>query len=148
MGEGISCQSADFEARQKAYSRVMKILIADPHPQVQSALRLILERIPEVSVVSESGSLVQILAQCAHQQPDLILFDLELARPSRVQPRPLPHLLSELKRLCPGSKVGVMSIRFDVQQEALEAGASGFISKTDAPDEVLTSIIRLLENGS
>ena len=126
----------------------MKILIADSHPEVQSALCLILERIPEVSTVSESGSLVQMLAQCAQQQPDLILFDLELARPSRVQPRTLTYLLSELKRLWPGSKVVVMSSRFDMQQEALEAGASGFISKTDAPDEVLTRIIRLLENGS
>ncbi len=76
-----SCQLPDFAGRQNAYAVVMKILIADPHPEVQSALHLILDRIPEVSRVNEAGSLVQLLAQCAQSCPDLILFDLDLIQP-------------------------------------------------------------------
>ncbi len=41
-----------------------------------------------------------------------------------------------------------MSSRFEAEQEALAAGASGFISKTDPPDVVLSGIQRFIENRS
>jgi len=126
----------------------MKILLADPHPEVQSALHLILGRIPEISLVSEAGSLVQLLAQCAQSCPDLVLFDLDLIRSTRSRTQPLADLVSVFQRLCPGTRVVVMSSRFEAEQEALAAGASGFISKTDPPDEVLSGILRFLENRS
>jgi DNA-binding NarL/FixJ family response regulator len=124
----------------------MKILLADPHPEVQSALHIILERIPEITLVSEAGSLTQLLAQCAQSCPDLILFDLDLVQPSRPRPHPqsLADLISVLHRLCPCAWVVVMSSRFEVEQKALAAGASGFISKTDPPDVVMSIISSLI----
>ena len=127
---------------------VMKILLADPHPEVQTALHLIADRIPAVTGVSEAGSLVQLLAQCAQSCPELILFDANLVYPSRALTQQLADLISVLHRLCPCSRVVVMSSRFEVEQEALAAGAAGFISKTDPPDEVLSGIVRFLENRS
>lgn len=124
----------------------MKILIADPHPEVLAALRLILEHIPEIGTVREASSRNQLLAQCEQNRPDLILLDRDLARPSRMHPQTLAGLLGELNCLCPGCKVVVMSSRFEAAQEALEAGASGFISKTDAPEEVIIGIARFLKN--
>jgi DNA-binding NarL/FixJ family response regulator len=124
----------------------MMILIADPHPEVQSALHLIASRIPQVSAVRAAGSLIQLLAQCAQSCPDLILFDLDMAPPSRANPQPLADVVTVLLRLCPASRVVVMSSRFEAEQEALSAGAAGFISKTDPPDVVMTGIVRFLEN--
>ena len=131
---------------------IMKILLADPHPESQSALRLTLvARIPQVSEVCEAGSAMQLLAQCAQACPDLILFDLDLAYPPRsiaqARPRqPLADLIGVLRRLCPTARVVAMSSRFEGKQEALAAGASGFISKTDPPDTVLSGIIQFLED--
>jgi two-component system, NarL family, invasion response regulator UvrY len=122
----------------------MKILLADPHPEVQAALHLILARIPEVTGVSEAGSMVQLLAQCAASCPDLILFDLDLVQPARSRYQALADLISVLRRLCPCSRVVLMSSRFEAEQEALAAGASGFISKTDPPDVVFSGITRFL----
>jgi two-component system, NarL family, invasion response regulator UvrY len=122
----------------------MKILIADPHPEVLSALHLIVKRIPQVSEVMEANSLVQLLARCAQSCPDLILFDLDLAQPARSRAQTLADLIHVAQRLCPGSRVVAMSSRFEAEQEALAAGASGFISKTDPPDEVFSGIARLL----
>jgi len=128
----------------------MKILLADPHPEVQSALHLIIDRISEVTEVSEAGNLIQLLGQCAQSCPDLILFDLDLVYPSRAHllphTQPLADLISVLHRLCPCARVVVMSSRFEGKQEAFTAGASGFISKTDPPDTVLSGIVRFLEN--
>jgi DNA-binding NarL/FixJ family response regulator len=126
----------------------MKILIADPHPEVQSALRLVIERIPVVSQVMEAGNLVQLLGLCARDCPDLILLDLDLVKPSRARSQGLAELLAVIQRLCPCSQVVAMSSRFEARQEVLAAGASGFISKTDPPEMVLEGILRILENRS
>ncbi len=126
----------------------MKILIADPHPEVQSALRLTAGRLPGVTAVSAAGSLVQLLAQCAQACPDLILFDLNLVHPTRSQPETLADLIRVLRRLCPGGKLIAMSSRLEADAEALAAGADGFISKTDLPDEVFAGLAGYLENRS
>ncbi len=120
----------------------MKILIADSHSEVQSALRLIASRNPAITEVREEGSLVELLAQCAQSCPELILFDRDLVRATRRHPLSLADLIRVLRRLCPSSQIVVMGSRFEAKQEALEAGANGFISKTDPPDEVLSSIIQ------
>jgi two-component system, NarL family, invasion response regulator UvrY len=126
----------------------MKILIADPHPEVQSALHLILERIQKGILVSEAGSLIQLLTLCAQSCPDLILIDLDLARPSRAATQPLTDLFHVFQRLCPHARVIAMSSRFEAQQEALEAGASGFISKTDPPEVVLSAVLQIIKTSS
>lgn len=128
------------------YSGSMKILLADPHPEVQSALRLIANRIPEVSEVAEAGSLVQLLANCAQSCPDLILFDLDLVQPARSRSETLADLISVVRRLCPGSRLIAMSSRFEAEHQALAAGANGFISKTIPPDEFLSGLARFFEN--
>jgi DNA-binding NarL/FixJ family response regulator len=122
----------------------MNILLADPHPEVLSALHLIVNHFPGVSDVREAKSLIQMLAQCAQFCPDLILFDLDLVHPRRSQS--LAETINILHRLCPQGRLVAMSNRFDVEQEALSAGASGFISKTAPPDEVLADIVRLLNS--
>lgn len=126
----------------------MKILIADPHPEVQSALRLIVMRIPPVSEVSEASSLVQLLAECTRSCPDLILLDLDLIQPARTRTQNLADLIHVVQRLCPCSRVVVLSSRLEMKQEVLATGANGFISKTDLPEAVLAGILQVLENRS
>jgi two-component system, NarL family, invasion response regulator UvrY len=122
----------------------MKILLADPHPEVQAALHLIVNRIPEVTEVREANNLVHLLAECVQACPDMILFDLDLVYPVRSRSQTLADLINVFHHLCPCSRLVAMSSRFEAEQEALAAGASGFISKTDPPDEVFSDIVRLL----
>ncbi len=126
----------------------MKILLADPHPEVRSALHLLLERVPAVTAVAEVSSLVEALTECACGSPDLVLFDLDLTAPSRSQPQPLADLIRVFQRLCPSARLVAMSSRFEAKQLAQEAGADEFISKTDPPDAVFAGILRFLENQS
>jgi len=120
----------------------MTILLADPHPEVQSALHRFVDLIPGVTMVSEAGNVNQLLAYCLGSCPDLILMDLDLAGPSF----PLAQLVGELSRICPHARTIVLSSRLDALQEARAAGASGFISKTDSPDLVLAGILRFLHD--
>ncbi len=64
----------------------MKLLLADPHPQVRSALHLVLSQIPNVTVIGESGDAFQLVSLCSQECPDLILLDPELVRRNDCQP--------------------------------------------------------------
>ena len=121
-------------------------MLADPHPEVQSALHLIAGRIAEITEVHEALSLVQLLAECAGSCPDLVLLDPDLVRPAHSQA--LADAIKVLRRLCPASRVVVMSSRFEAEQAAVAAGADGFISKTAPPDEFLAGLTRFLANRS
>lgn len=119
----------------------MKIFLADPHPQVRSALHLVLSQMPEVPVVSESGDALHLLAQCSQGCPDLILLDPELVK--RNDSQQLLDIFTAIHRFCPEAKVVAISSRLEVEREALEAGADGFISKTEPPEVFCEEIARL-----
>ncbi len=125
----------------------MRVLIADPHFAVQNALSLSLRQLPVVNAVQEAGSLVQMLALCAQFCPDLILLDPDLIQPSRARQQALKDLLSVLRSLCPKAHIAFMSSRLEAAQEAQAAGVNGFVIKTDPPDEVLSSVMRFLQDN-
>jgi DNA-binding NarL/FixJ family response regulator len=125
----------------------MKIFLADPHPQVRSALHLALSQMPGVSVVSESGDVTQLLAQCAQGCPDLVLLDPELVGPNcsirRKGVQILTDVFTVIHRICPEAKVVAISSRLEVERETRDAGADGFISKTEPPEVFCQEIARL-----
>ena len=123
------------------YSRFMKIFLADPHPQVRSALHLVLSQMPGILGVSESGDVLQLLAQCARGCPDLILLDPELVK--RNDSQLLLGIFTLIHRICPEVKVVAISSRSEVEREALDAGVDGFISKTEPPEVFCEEIARL-----
>ena len=129
------------------YSRFMKIFLADPHPQVRSALHLVLSQIPRASVIGECGDVFQLLARCSQECPDLILLDPELVKVHRSQRRnssqSLLDSIAVIHRICPEAKVVAMSSRLEAEREALDAGADGFISKTEPPEVFCEEIARL-----
>jgi DNA-binding NarL/FixJ family response regulator len=134
-----------LEYAQNLYPINMKILIADPHPEVQSALLLTIRQIPGATEVLTADNQVQLLARCTQFCPDLVLFDLDLVYPTRTRYQGLADLIQVLRCLCPFSQVIVMSSRFEAEQESITAGANGFISKTAPPDEVFSDIVRFLD---
>jgi len=112
----------------------MRVLLADDQSKVRSALRLLLEQQPGLSVVSEAAEAEDLLAQVEATQPDLVLLDWELPG-LRTDDR-----LSTLRRLCPRLKVIALSGQLEARRAALTAGADGFVSKGDPPEQLLTTL--------
>ena len=56
----------------------MRVLLADDHPRVRSALRLILEQEPNFQVVGETADATGLLLAVNEKAPDLVLLDWEL----------------------------------------------------------------------
>ena len=120
----------------------MNVLIADDQPQVRSALRLLLGHEPGMTVVGEADDVERTLELAARQRPDLVLLDWELPGLPAAGPSTNggQHLLLALRARCPGTKGVALSGRPEARQAALAAGADGFVSKGDPPEQLLAAM--------
>jgi DNA-binding NarL/FixJ family response regulator len=114
----------------------MRILLADGRPKVRFALRVLLERQPQLAVVGQVSNVYQLLAQVGMDCPDLVLLGWELPGLNGAD------VLSSLREACPCLSVIALSGRPEARQAALEAGVDDFVSKVDPPDRLLTAIER------
>ncbi len=110
------------------------ILLADRQPKVRFALRVLLERQPDVVVVGEAVNADDLINQTKAMRPDLILLDWELpGLASSVS-------LSFLRKICPDMAVIALSGHAEAKQGALGAGADAFACKVDPPERLLAKI--------
>lgn len=116
----------------------MKILIADDNPEVRSALRLLLEQdtLPTtVLEVSDTSSLFVCLKEYC---PKVVFLDWELPGFQR------DDNYMRLRSRCPRTKVIALSSKFEARQEAVKAGVDAFISKSEAPEKILSTLYTLI----
>jgi len=124
----------------------MRILLADDQPRVCSALRLLLEQEPGLTVVGEAAESDALLAQVEAQHPDLVLLDWELPDengPGSMRsdaPGSGAHLFALLRRRCPGLRVVALSGRHEARRAAQAAGVDAFVSKGDPPERLLETL--------
>jgi DNA-binding NarL/FixJ family response regulator len=121
-----------------------RIAIADDHAIVRKGLRQIIADAPDLTVVGEAGSADELLTLVRSCPIDLVVLDLGLGMRSGIDV--VKHLRSEFPRL----RVLVLSMhREDLFAErALRAGASGYVQKDDAPEELLAAIVRVASGGT
>jgi DNA-binding NarL/FixJ family response regulator len=112
----------------------MRVLLADDRRKVRSALRLLLEQGPGLSVVGEVIEAKDLLAQVQVTHPDLVLLDWELPGLRT------DGLLPTLRRACPDLCIIALSGRPEARRTALAAGVDAFVSKGDPPERLLAAI--------
>lgn len=117
-------------------TEVIRVLLADDHAVLRSGLRLLIERQPGVEVVGEAGDGNEALAKAKALQPDLVLLDINM--PGLDGLAALPKLRLE----SPNTRVLMLTMHDDVSylQEALRAGASGYVLKRAVDNELLMAI--------
>lgn len=123
--------------------RTITISIIDDDPMICQAMRLILTDYSSgrIDVVSTSTDGALALAHAEREQPDVVLMDIampgmdgiEATRRLRSLPH-APHVLI-LTSLSPTNTVA----------RAVEAGAEGFVSKTDAPEDIIRRVIGVVD---
>ncbi|HUL31060.1 MAG TPA: response regulator transcription factor [Thermodesulfobacteriota bacterium] len=111
-----------------------RVLLADDHRIVIEGLKKLLE--PEYDVVGTVEDGRALIAAVAELQPDVVVADISM-----------PHLngieaVRQIKQKNPNIKVVMLTMHHDVQYavRAFEAGASGFVLKVSAPNELITAI--------
>lgn len=118
----------------------MRVILADDQQDVRSALRLLLEDEPGLSIVGEAAEVGELLSQVARSGPDLILLDWEL--PGLATDVVLLRLRSNGRN----TRVIALSGKPEARQVSLEAGADAFVSKGDPPEKLLATVRALAVN--
>ena len=116
-------------------SERIRVLIADDHRLFREALRAVLER--ECEVVGEAASGEETIALAARARPDVVLLDIAMPGIGGLG---AAHRLS---KAAPSAKVVVLSQHDDeeyVFEAMVEAGAAGYLVKTDAATELLSAL--------
>src|ERR1700753_3316634 len=121
---------------------LMKILVADDHGIVRAGIRLLLERQNDLEVVAEASDGVEAVEQALALRPDLCILDVGMPRLTGLQ------AAREIRSHLPNARVLMLSMHDDEHYlfEALKAGASGYVLKREA-DQDLVGAIRAVGSG-
>jgi DNA-binding NarL/FixJ family response regulator len=121
---------------------MLNILIADDHPIVREGIRQVIENNFEVNVIDEVGTSQEVLEKVWKQHYDIILLDISMPGRSGLE------VLRQLRREQYQSPILILSVHPEKQYavRALKAGASGYLTKMSATEE-LEDAIRILLKG-
>jgi two-component system, NarL family, nitrate/nitrite response regulator NarL len=112
----------------------MRTILADGEPSVRHALRLLLTQHLGVQVVGEVGGAGPLQRRVEEEQPDLLVVAWNLVADNA------PAAFAALRRSSPGLHIVVLGLRPETQKAAVAAGADGFVSKVDPPEEVVRAL--------
>jgi DNA-binding NarL/FixJ family response regulator len=120
----------------------MRLLIADDHGVVRGGLKLLLDRQPDMEVVGEAADGAEAVAEALAHRPDLAILDVAMPRLTGIE------ATREIKALAPEIHVLILSMHDDEHYlyEALKAGASGYVLKQKA-DQDLVDAVRAVARG-
>ena len=120
----------------------VRIVLADDHAVVRSALRLLLDAEHDLEVVAEAGDIDATVRYVRGHKPDVLVLDLNM--PSGRSLRAVPEMLEA----SPETGIVVLTMETDpaYAREAIQTGVLGYVLK-EAVDEELVSAVRLASAG-
>jgi two-component system, NarL family, response regulator NreC len=123
---------------------VINVVLVDDHAVVRSGLRLLLDSQDDIEVIGEAGNAKDAIFRARALKPHVILLDVVLPGESGIEV--LPKLLKE----SPDTRVLVLSMQDDPSyvREAFAAGASGYVLKEAADEEVVSAVRDIAAGGS
>jgi two-component system response regulator NreC len=122
----------------------IRVVVVDDHAVVRSGIKLLLDRHDDIEVVGEAGNAQDAVFRVRELIPDVILLDLVMPGESGIEV--LPKLLKEASE----AKVLVLSMQDEPSyvREAFAAGASGYVLKEAADEEVVNAVREIAGGGS
>ncbi len=122
---------------------MIKILIADDHPIVRQGFKQVLSETADLVVADEAGNGQEVLALVARKDYDVILLDISMPGKNGLE------VLKELRITNTKIPVLILSIYPEEQYaiRALKAGASGYLTKASAPEELISAIRKVSRGG-
>ncbi len=120
-----------------------RILITDDHAIVRQGLRQVLVEAPGQYVVGEAASANEALRQIRAEAWDLVILDIDLPGKNGID------ALKQIRAERPDIPVLVYSYHTEdsFALRALRNGASGYITKSSPPEQLLAAISRVLRGG-
>jgi two-component system, NarL family, invasion response regulator UvrY len=122
---------------------VIRLAIADDHPVVREGLRRIACEEPGISVTGEASTAAELFTVLAATAVDIVLLDVSMPGATFVD------TLRQLRERHPSIKILVLSVHPEDQwaMRALQAGASGYLTKDHSPEQLVQAIRRVARGG-
>jgi DNA-binding NarL/FixJ family response regulator len=124
---------------------MIKILITDDHPIVRQGIRQILEddKFQRFGIIEEAANGKELIEKIKTKVFDVILLDISLPGRSGLE------ILGEVKKIASTTAVLILSIYPEEQYaiRSIKLGASGYLNKASAPEELIEAIIKVSEGG-
>ena len=117
-------------------NEVIKVLLVDDHRILREGLRALLSEQPGLVVVGDASDGEEALALVAEFHPDVVVMDMVMPRMSGLEATTL------IRRLHPDVRVLILSMYDDDEyvQRVIQAGASGYVLKGVAADDLVRAI--------
>jgi len=120
-----------------------KVLVADDHAVVREGIRRIIAETSDMVVAGEAADGWEVLEKARGGDYDVVVLDISMPGKGGIE------ILKELKRERPGVPVLILSMHPEEQYalRAIRAGASGYVTKESAPDELVAAIRKVLRGS-
>jgi two-component system response regulator NreC len=114
----------------------IQLLLVDDHDVVRTGLRMLLEGQADMKIVAEAKSGGEAVQMAEKYHPDIIVMDITLPDMSGIE------ATRKIKQAFPDIAIVALTIHEDEQYffEMLQAGASGYVPKRAAPDDLIQAI--------
>jgi two-component system invasion response regulator UvrY len=121
----------------------MRILIADDHAVVRHGLKQILADAFSQAVFGEAGNAEEVFSQIGKEPWDVVVLDISMPDRSGLE------VLCDIRKARPELPVLVLSMHPENQfaVRVLRDGASGYLTKASAPEELVGAIKKVLAGG-
>lgn len=115
---------------------MIRVLVADDHTIVREGLKQILSDTPDIEVAGEAANAKEVISKVSDNDYDLVLLDISFPGRSGID------ILKQLKCLKPKLPILILSMYPEEQYavRSLKAGASGYVTKESASDELINAI--------
>ncbi len=123
---------------------VTRILVADDHPIVRSGLATVLDAQPDLQVVAQAQDGAEAVKKALSEDVDLAILDVAMPKLTGIQ------AAAELHKRKPELKLLMLSM-YDSEQflfESLKAGASGYVLKSDADQDIVDACRQTMRGQS
>jgi two-component system invasion response regulator UvrY len=122
---------------------MIKILVADDHAIVREGLKQIVSEEGDMAVTGEAKDTAELFALLEHGTWDIIVLDINMPGKSGLD------ALKEIKNNYADLPVLILSMYSEDQYgiRAIRAGASGFLKKVSAPEELVSAIRKIVSGG-
>lgn len=116
--------------------RQVRLLLVDDHPIVRAGLRMLFQSEPQLTIVGEVDSGEAAVAAVERLKPDVVIMDVAMPGMNGIE------ATRRIKAANPETAVLALTMHEDEQYffEMLNAGASGYIPKRAAPDDLVAAI--------
>jgi DNA-binding NarL/FixJ family response regulator len=114
----------------------VRIMLVEDHHLVRQGVFALLSQVAEFKVIGEAGDGLEAIPKAQELQPDIVILDISMPKLRGIE------AIKEIIRVSPDSRILVLSMynKEEYIRQSLKNGASGYLLKDSAADELIAAI--------